>query len=190
MVGTVVALKVGHLDTLAFSWLGPSREIPPQHLTDTPACCHPLSLSPRVPLAAEVSLHALLPEPPAGRAEAPGLLGESLPGDKPHSGGHNVFYASCLSTQPRGDGGLPQGPRTREAEVIPMQLPQCFSYLLPLFSLFLLSLSVLFGGCWAGSPTGMLWGNYAGRVAVGCSLGSIRGWAQASVRLSDACADP
>lgn len=62
-------------------------------------------------------------------------------------------------------------PAPERLQVISRQLPWCISYLLPLFSLFLL---VLFSGCWAGSPTGMLWGNYAMRVTVGCCPGEAR----------------
>lgn len=119
-----------------------------------PARCRPPSCSPQVPLAAEVTLYTPLPKP--------------LPGHKPHPGGHNVVYSSCLSTKAWGGEGLPQGSCAPEAAVVPVQLPRCISYLLPLFSL---SLLVLFGGCWAGSPTGMLWGNYAVRVTAGCCPG-------------------
>ena len=115
-----------------------------------------------------------LPKPPAGRAEAPDSQDESLAGEKPHPGGHNMVCSSCLSTEAWGGRGLPQGPRTR-GFIHPCASPPLLFLLSSSLLSFSLSPMVLFGGCRAGSPTGMLWGNYAARVTVGCCPGARRG---------------
>lgn len=108
------------------------------------------------------SFHCVPPTQNLQQGGQEGLLDESLPGDVPHPEGHNVVYSSCLSPKVWGGGQLLQGPHAA-----PMTL------FLPSSSLsFSVSLLVLLGGCWAGSPTGMLWGNYGTRDIAGCcSLG-------------------
>lgn len=65
---------------------------------------------------------------------------------------------------------------------VPKQLLWPFSHLPPLFLSFSTSLLMLLAGCWAGSPTGMLWGNYGARGLVGCCCWECRGVAAAGAQ--------
>lgn len=110
---------------------------------------------------------------------AGGLLGESLPGDVPHAEG--TAWSTHRAFHPRsGVVGELQG-----SHAAPVTL------FLPSSSLsFSISLLVVLGGCWAGSPTGMLWGNYGARDLVGCCSWGCSGWVQVDVSMSGTWADP
>ena len=158
-------------------WGRASRSLPnswPRRTTRLPAVAHRPSLR-RFLLQQRFHYVPPLPKRPAGREGAPGSLDESLPGDKPCPWGYNVVYSSCLSTQAWGGRRAaagsphPRGCSCPCAATLTLFLP--FSSLLS----FSLSLLVLFGGCRAGSLTGMLWGNYAIRVAAGCRPGEHGG---------------
>lgn len=84
------------------------------------------------------------------------------PGDVPHAEG-----ATLTVPFTRGGGQLLQG-----AHASPLTL------FLPFFSLCLFCLSAG-AACWAGSPTGMLWGNYGTR---GCCSWDCRGGGCQSVQ--------
>lgn len=146
--------------SLPDSW--PRRTTCPPTVTHCPALCG-FFLQQRFHYA------PTLPKPPAGRAGARSSLDKSLPGDKPIL--EDTTWSTLHAFQPR-CGVMESCPRGcgRPCAAAPML------FLLSSFLLsFSLSLLVRFGGCWAGSPTGMLWGNYAVRVAAGCRPGEHKG---------------
>lgn len=155
-----MALQVGSLGGTCL-WLVGAEPRGPSLIPGQEGPCTHL-LSPTIPfsMGSSCSRHFTTCLPPK-------FLDASLPGDKPHPERHNMVY-SHHAFQPWC--GAAEGC----CKVLPTQLPHDSSYLLSLFSLFP-SLSMPFGGCWAGSTTGMLWGNYTSRVPAGCCSGECRG---------------